>query len=533
MSRFLAYIGPLLAITMIVVACDSLHTPREPTESTDTLRRGNGGSPGTLDPALAEDVHAFNILIDLYEGLTTTSATGDVAPGVAESWQISDDGLEYIFNLRSSARWSNGEMVSATDFVRALRRVASPALASSYGFLLEPIQNFDEIKAGELPADTLGVQAPDPYTLILKLRAPTPYMLSVLAMPTAFPIHADTEESANFSRAENFIGNGAYTLADVTPEGPVILKRNELYWDAESVSFAEVRYFPIADPTTELSMYKSGELDITNTIPGAEMKRIRSSAPGEAHISPSLAFYYLAFDLTEKPFDDIALRESLSMAIDRDVLVELIGRGEQPAYSIVPPGVANHEGARYEWHDQEPAAREAQARRRYAAAGYGPTNPLSMKLTYDVGDIHERIALAVSSMWQDVLGVNVELEKKEWKFFLDTRDDRSAWEVMRFSWFGDYNDPMTFAEIFHSDSSQNLPKYSDAEYDELIDRAAEETNLDSRIGLMTRAEETILEDYPIVPLYFYVSKHLVKPHVEGFTNNILDRHPSKHLYPDR
>ncbi len=524
MSRTIVIICVLLASLQFGSACTDGQTDRA-----EVLRRGNGGDPGTLDPALAEDVHAFNVLNDLYEGLTTESPEGDVAPGVAESWFISDDGLKYTFKLRTDARWSNGEPVSATDFVRAFRRVASPDVPSSYGFLLEPIQNFSDVKAGRLPPESLGVQVIDSQTLTLTLRAPTSYFLSVLAMPIAFPVHAKMAENGIFSRAEDFIGNGAYSLADAKVGGPILLRRNEMYWDAKSVHFTEIEYFPIADPNTELNMYRSGELDITNTIPPNNIEQLRNTSPDEIHIAPSLAFYYLAFDLTEAPFDDRTLRESLSLAIDRNQLIQIIGRGEQPAYSVVPPGVANHIGASYEWRDEEPATRKTRARQRYAAAGYGETNPLTIKLTYDVGDIHERIALAVGAMWRDVLNVNVELEKKEWKYFLDSRNDRATWEIMRFSWFGDYNDPLTFTEIFRSDSVQNLSKYNDAEFDSLVDRAAVETNPDLRLDLMTRAEAALLEDYPIVPLYFYVSKHLVKPEIDGFVENVLDRHPSKHL----
>jgi len=514
----------VLAISLLGLAptacTDSSNTDAGSDQASNIVRRGNGGDSATLNPLLAEDVHALNVIVDLYEGLVAENARGEIVPGVAESWTVSDDGLVYTFSLRDNARWSNGDPVLASHFVAAFRAAATADEVSGYSVLLEPIVNFTAVRNGNTVASTLGASSKDEKTLRIALSQPTPHFLSILALPITFPKHpVETQDR------DNFIGNGPFVLTERNVDGPIRLSRNSNYWDAHSVRLDEVIYFPISDVAAEFNMYRSGELDITNSIPPGQIQRAREQVPGEVRVSPSLALYYLAFDLTEPPFDDRALRRALSLAINRDELVDAIGRGERAAYSVVPPGVSGHRSFEYAWRNDSAEIRKQKARQAYSQS----TAPRTIKLTYDVGDIHETIALIVAGMWRDVLGIDVQLEKKEWKFFLDTRDDRAAWEIMRFAWFGDYNDPSTFLNIFVSQSPQNLPRYSSDEYDDALRLAAVERNLDDRMKLTKSAEELLLKDYPIAPLYFYVSKHLVKPHVQGFEDSVLDRHPSKYL----
>jgi len=495
----------------------------------DVIRRGNVEDPATLDPALAEDVHTFNILVDLYEGLVAEDARGNLVPGVAHSWSVSDDLLRYTFELRSNVLWSNGDALTAGDFARGLRRVAAPATPSSYAFLLESIENFAEVKAGEMPEDALGVEVIDERTLVIRLHEPNVYFLSLLAMPVAYPLHGDGSNPAQFEDPTRFVGNGAYVLEQRLLGRPVILRQNDRYWDAASVETESVEFVAIVDEVAEFNMYRAGELQITATIPPSHIDQAREEHTDEVRIAPSLALYYLAFDLTEPPLSVTALRQALSMAIDREQLVSLLGRGEHPAYSVVPPGVANYDGAEYQWKSATKEQRQQHARDLYQSAGYGADKPLKLKFVYDVGGIHERVALIVSAMWQETLGVSVALEKREWKYFLETRDNRDEWQVMRFSWFGDYNDASTFLNVFLSESVQNLPRYRSSDYDKLIVSAANLADLESRAAYLQQAEEILISDYPIAPLYFYVSKHMVNANISGFENNILDRHPSKYL----
>ncbi|MDH3305026.1 MAG: peptide ABC transporter substrate-binding protein [Gammaproteobacteria bacterium] len=522
----------LLAFLALLVGCgggvDSI--PASDSDAASVLYRGNGGDPGSLDPALAEDVHAFNILTDLYEGLVAESATGQLVPGVAESWTISGDGLVYTFTLRGNVRWSNGDRVTSLDFVNAFRRVANPDTASTYGFLLEPILNFAKVQNGSVSADQLGVTAVGDRILEIRLAQPAPQLLSVLAMPIAFPTHYSAVARRAFSNPDAFVGNGAYSLIAHNIGGLTRLRRNPMYWDAGSVGVKEVVYLPIVDPGTELNMYRAGELDITNTVPPEHVRLLQKERPDELRIAPSLALYYLAFDLSEPPFDNALLRQALTLAIDRQQLVSLIGRGEQPAFGIVPHGVAGHVGSEFGWRALSDEERLRRARALYQEAGYGKDAPLAVKYTYDAGDIHEKVALAVSSMWRETLGVEVTLDKREWQYFLQTRDRRTEWQIMRFAWFGDYNHVSTFTNIFRSGDPQNLPAYANPDYDRLLAAASAESDSSRRAAYMTQAESILLADHPIAPLYFFVSKHLVRPGIAGFENNVLDRHHSKYLF---
>ena len=510
----------MLTVLLGVTACER---PVDTTAGSDfrrVLHRGNGGQPGTLDPALAEDIHAFNILSDLYEGLIAEAANGDLVPGVAESWQLHDGGRTYRFTIRDNALWSNGEPVLAADFVRSFRRLASPEAVSGYAFLLEPILNFSAINAGEMSPEKLGVVAVSEHLLEIRLASPAHHWLSVLAMPVASPAPRSADEN---------ISNGAYSLKERRAGGEIRLQKNPHYWAATTVEIDEVVYLPVVDPVAEYDMYRAGELDITNTIPSEAIQTVRAAFGGQVRIAPSLALYYLAFDVTEPPFDSTPLRQALTMAIDRERLVALIGRGEQAAYGVVPPGVAAYENATFDWQHLSQEKRIEHARELYSQAGYSPESPLAIRLVYDTGDIHERVALAVTAMWNEALGVETRLDKKEWKYFLDTREQRREWDVMRFAWFGDYNAANTFLDIFRSGDTQNLAGYQNARYDKLLSAAADQSDMSTVATFMHDAEAALLGDYPIAPLYFYVSKHLVKPHVLGFENSTMDRHPSRFL----
>jgi oligopeptide transport system substrate-binding protein len=409
-----------------------------------------------------------------------------------------------------------------------LRRVASPETLSSYAFLLEPIENFSEVNAGERPIDDLGVAATGPGQLTIRLKAATGHFLSLLTMSIAYPVHASSASSGGFGDPASVVVNGPYKVRSRQPMGPITLERNPHFREAAAVKIDEIVYLPVVDEVAELNMYRAGELDITHTVPRAHIDALRTDRADELQIAPMLAFYYLALDVTEPPFDDRALRRALSLAIDRDELVRIIGRGEVPAYGIAPPGIPGHSVMSYELQDLDRGEREQLAREWLAKSAYASSLP-ELTYIYDADSIHGQIAIVVTAMWREVLGIDVQLDKREWQYFLDTRHDRSQWQLMRFSWFGDYNDAMTFFEILRSDSPQNLAGYENAEYDRLVAAAAGETEPAAREQDFADAERVLLNDMPIVPLYFYVSKHMVDPAVSGFEDNLLDRHPSRYL----
>jgi oligopeptide transport system substrate-binding protein len=503
-------------------------------EAVVTVHRGNGGEPDTLDPARAEAVHAFHVITDLYEGLLALDAHGEIIHGVATDWDVSNDGLTYTFRLRENARWSDGTPLTARHFVAGIRRIVTPDIGSAYAPLLYPIDNAQAVAQGDLPATALGIEAVDAHTLVIRLQTPAPYLPTLLTMPIAMPFLDDGgDERGRFSDPARFVGNGPYLLAEWEPGSHILLRRNPAFREAERVAVDEVRYYPVTEPMTELNMYRAGQLDITFTVPGSHVRQLRESHTGELRIAPFLALYYLAFDVSEAPFDNAPVRQALSMAIDREALVRVTGRGEQPAYGLVPGGVNRYEPARVGWRSLPPEERLAKARELYAQAGYSEARPLEVTLLYDASDIHETIALAVSEMWRTHLGVEVRLDKREWRYFLATRNNRDEWQVMRFAWTADFDHPAAFADLFRSASPQNLPGYASDEYDRLVARAEATVDAGEQMRLYAEAEAVLLADAPIVPLYFYVSKHLVSPAISGYESNVFDRHPSRYLQKRR
>jgi oligopeptide transport system substrate-binding protein len=510
-----------LIIALMLGACGERNDTAITVEADRSLVRGIGGDPETLDPGLAEDVHAFAVLIDTFEGLITENAAGQLVPGVAETWDISDDARTYTFHIRENARWSNGDPVVASDFVRGMRRVADPQSLSPYASLLSPILNFDDIVAGRKSPNALGVSTITDQTLEIRLAAPANHFLAVLALPVASPRH----ESGDVG-----ISNGAFVVTLREAGARIEARKNQHYRDAGAVWFDEVIYLPIVDPMLEFNMYRTGELDLSHNIPDALVAGMLRKGRTDARISASLSMYYLAFDMTAPPFDDLSLRQSLSMAIDRRTIVAMLARGDQAAFSVVPPGVSDYDNTAYEWADWEDEKRRQRALQLYQAAGYDDKLPLRINLVYDAGGVHERIALAVTAMWRDTLGVDSSIEKREWKYFLDTRDLRDEWDVMRFAWVGDYNAPNTFLDIFRSFDEQNLAAYSSTTYDKLMADAASQSDRQAAAGLLRSAEKVVLNDYPIAPLYFFASKHMVDPSIGGFQDNIVDRHASRFLF---
>ncbi len=502
--------------------------------SEQVLHRGNGEEPQTLDPHLAEGVPASHILRDLYEGLTSESPTGEVIPGAAARWNISPDGKVYTFYLRRDARWSNGDPVLAQDFLYSFRRSADPATASNYAQVLLPIMNAREVLAASLPPAELGVSALDDYTLQIQLTDPTPYFLGLLSHSSTYPVHRASLEAhgSKFSRPGNMVSNGAFKLSGWAVRSRIMLEKNPHYWGAEEVVLTRVIYYPYEDQSTELKQFRAGELQWTNEVPNNQFAWLQRNYPGELVVSPWLGSYFFGFNLTREPFIASGdLRRALVLAIDRELLTEKVTQfGEQPSFTLVPPGMGASESPVPEWAEWTQLQRNEEAQRLYADAGYSPERPLRIEIRYNTSENHKKVALAVASLWKQVLGVQVTLVNEEWKVFLQNRAQKVLTQVFRAGWIGDYNDPYSFLELFRTGYGQNDYGYSDALYDELLAEVASERIPARRRRLMQEAERMILEDLPIIPVYTYVTKRLVDPHVQGWKNNIMDHHYSKHMF---
>jgi oligopeptide transport system substrate-binding protein len=497
------------------------------------LHKGNGAEPQTLDPHRAEGVPSSNILRDLFEGLITEAPDGTLMPGVAKRWDISADGKTYTFRLREDARWSNGDPVTAKDFVYGLRRSVNPKTLSQYSSILYPVRNAEQIINGEQPAEILGVRAPDDFTLVIDLHVPAPYLLGLLTHSTTYPVHrASVEEFGNrFVRPGNLVSNGAYKLDEWIVQSRIKLVRNEQYWDNANTIIDEIYVYSIENSDAELNRYRASELDITEALPYQQLNWIRENLGEELIISPYLGSYFFGFNVTQPPFkDNVKLRTALAMAIDRDIITQRItGAGEIAAFGWVPP-VMYYEGQSPEWSGWTQEERNSEARRLFREAGYSAANPLEVEILYNTSENHKRVSVAIASMWNQVLGVKTSLVNQEWKVFLETRKRRETTQIFRSGWIGDYNDAFSFAQYMHSANELGGAGYHNPAYDALVDGATLETDPVKREALMQEAERVLLEDMPIIPIYFYVSKHLVKPWVGGFDANIMDHHYSKHLF---
>ncbi|HEU4618874.1 MAG TPA: peptide ABC transporter substrate-binding protein [Gammaproteobacteria bacterium] len=502
-----------------------------PAAAPQVLRRGNGAEPVTLDPHKAEGDPELGIVRDLFEGLVGEAQNGSLEPGAAESWQVAADGKTYTFALRPDARWSNGDPVTADDFVYGFRRSLDPKTGSRYRFILAPIQNAEAVAAGNLAPTALGVRAVDERTLEIALERPTPYFLGLLTHPSTYPVHrADVAANGELDdRPGELISNGAYRLARWVRGSYVEATRNPFYWDDASTRIDTVYYYPTHDVDAELDRYRAGKLDMTYAVPKKQIRSLRESRPAELAVAPYFAIYYYGLNLTRPPFkDNLALRRALALAIDRDFIArEVTGAGEIPAYGWVPPlpSYAGQHMPEAEWSQPE---RETEARRLYAQAGYSREHPLEIEILYNTQEDHERVARAIAAMWKRVLGVETRLKSEEWKVYLESRN-RFESQVFRASWVGDYDDAFTFLGLLASQSGLNSTGYADARYERLLRAAETAEGPVARALALEEAERVLLDDMPVIPVYFYVTARMVAPWVRGYEENAMDHHLSKDL----
>ncbi len=508
----LGLLGAFLAFLLLAAALPA---------QAQTLRRGNGAEPGTLDPAKSETLGEAHIQNDLFEGLIVLDATGAVRPGQAASWTVSGDGRTYRFTLRPGLRWSDGTPLTAEDFVYSLRRVVDPAVGSSYAYLLDPIANAAGIIDGTIkdPA-RLGVHALDPRTLDITLAAPTPYFLTVLAHSKFLPVERASVArwGQSFTRPGHLVSNGAFVLTDWIPQARIVLTRNPYYWDAAHVSLRKVVYLPIEDGETELRLYRAGQLDVTADAPAALLDVIRRDFPAELQAAPALVSSYFGYNVTRPPFrDHTDLREALALVIDREAIcTRILKSAAKPAYGWVPPGIPGYQPQRVAWADWPMDKRVVLARRFYTQAGYGPGHPLRVELRFNTNDTNKRIAIAVASMWHEALGVETTLLNEEFKVFLENRKARVVTQVYRAGWIADYADPSTFSDLFTSSAGLNDTGYQNALYDRLTAQAAATADPARRMDLLQQAERRLLSDLPLIPLADGQWLHLVKPYVRGY-----------------
>jgi oligopeptide transport system substrate-binding protein len=526
----------LAAIAVLSSSCADRESSQAPGVAAEprVLRRGLAGQPGSLDPQRAEDAFSYDVLRDLYEGLVTSDPAGRVVPAAADSWEVSADGRTYAFSLRRDARWSNGDPVVAGEFVVALRRALDPATASGAADLLRAIEHAPEILRGELAPDRLGVSAPDEHRLEIRLSRPVPYFPDILTNTVVSPVHASTlAGDGGFSRPGSTVTNGPYRLAALAPGSSLRLVRNEHYWDRAAVAYDEVRYEIVPDENAEFARYRARELDVTNSVPEQRFEELARDPDSGLQHRPWLATFYFTLNTDRGPLRGRPdLRQALSLALDREAITTAIARaGQVPAYALVPDGVWNYAPAHYDWSRASHDERLARARSLYAAAGFSPARPLRLRLLYNENELVQKVCVAIAAMWKESLGVETELVQMEFKAYLAARADPEQWDVVRVGWTADYNDASTFLDTMLEGSPQNFGRWVDAGYARLLEAAAHESDATRRRETLQQAEALMLQDYPLLPVYFYVTRRLVQPWVLAPPINPMNRTYSRYFRP--
>ncbi|RLM26933.1 oligopeptide ABC transporter substrate-binding protein OppA [Brenneria alni] len=499
------------------------------------LVRNNGAEVVSLDPHKIEGVPESNVSHDLLEGLVISDVNGQAIPGVAENW----DNYEFkvwTFHLRKDARWSNGDPVTAQDFVYSWQRLADPKTASPYASYLQygHLLNIDDIIAGKKSPDALGVKAINDHTLEVTLSVAVPYFYKLPVYPAMSPVNKTVVEKfgEKWTQPQNWVGNGAYKLKEWVVNEKLVLERNPQYWDNEKTIINQVTYLPIVSEVTDVNRYRSGEIDMTyNYLPIELFQKLKKEIPQEVKVTPYLCTYYFEMNNQKAPFNDVRVRAALRLGLSQDILTNKVkNQGDIPAYGFVPPYIDGITSVQPEWFSWPQEKRNQEAKRLLAEAGYTADKLLTFSLLYNTSDLHKKMAIAAASVWQKNIGVNVKLENQEWKTFLDTRH-QGSFDVARAGWCADYNEPSTFFNSMLSDSSSNTSHYKSQDFDALIARSLQVKTVAERAAIYQQAEVLLDKDAVIAPVYYYANTRLVKPYVGGLTGkDPMDNIHVKDLY---
>jgi oligopeptide transport system substrate-binding protein len=498
-----------------------------------TLSRSLDDTPRSIDPQLSTDVAGQRVADDLFEGLTSIDIGGKASAGVASSWESSADGMIWVFHLRPDARWSNGAPVTAGDFVYSWRREVDPRTGAEYAQGLAPIKNSLEIAAGKKPTSTLGVEAIDAHTLKVRLSGPTPYLLDLLAQQYLYPVYepALRQYGDDWVRPEHIVCNGAFVLRENVISSRITLEKNTNYWDAAHVRLQRVIYYIVADRSTQVSRFMAGDVDWTDSFPSNQRPWLKSVLGDQVVNAPYFGTYMLGMNFTLPPFkDNQPLRQSLVLALDREPLARYMRLGiYEPAYTLMPP-LPGYEQPRPDWAGLSDEARHALARSLYTQAGYSKRHPLRLNLDSSQQDPDARHYYeAVTASWRSVLGADVHVYEREFKVLLQELQLHKL-PLFHYAWIGDYPDPYTFMQIFYTGNGNNHDGYSNPSFDRLIDAAGQESDNVRRYQLFEQAERILNDDAAYIPLYFYATRHLVKPYLRGWQSNVMDRNLSRYMY---
>ena len=497
------------------------------------LHFGNGTEPQDIDPAIVTGTPEYRLLQTFSEGLVSEDPDMQIIPGAAERWEISPDGLTYTFHLRADGKWSNGEPVTAQDFVATYERMLNPVLACQYAYMLYNhvvgAKAFYDGKTTDF--STVGLKARDARTLVVTLIQPAPFLLHAMNHYAWYPVHIATvkkfggltQRSTAWTRPGNYVGNGPYVLKKWIPNQIIVAERSPTYWDRARVKIDEIDLYPIELADTEERMFRTGQLDVTNEVPLTKLAVYRREHPESVHVDPYNGLYFYRFNVQRKPFDDVRVRRALALAIDRESLVKNVTLADEtPAYNFVPQNLLGYRS------EHTFKADLTEARRLLAAAGYpdGQGFPRA-DLLYNTLEKHKTIAEALQQMWVKNLGINITLVNEEWKVYIDDQHSRN-FQFQRAGWIADYIDPHVFFDLWETGGGNNDSNWGNAEYDRLLHTALGAPNNPARYAIYQKMEQILIAEMPVLPLFNYTRARLISPRVKGFYSTPLDNYPWKY-----
>lgn len=470
--------------------------------SSATLNRGNGGEPDSLNIHLAQGINSHNILLDMYEGLVTFDAKGQIINGVIERYDISENKLQWTFYFKPDLKWSDGTALIAADFVQSWQQAIKPAIAAPYRHLFNNM----------LDGKNLNVQAVANDVLRVNLIHPDAGLLKKLVLPIFYPLPQHSEDIT--------ISNGAFHLAAWNIQENVKLHKNPYFHAAKNVQLEQVVYWVTENQNSELLRFRANELDITETIPDHQIDWLKQNLPKELKISPYYGTFFLGLNLADQYLKNKALRRALSAAIDRDILVKkVLKSGQQVANRIIPADIEQPEDLLYDLKNAKLWLKQS---------GFNVETE-RLEILYNNSDNQKKVALAVAAMWRQNLGIKSRLKNQEWKMFVVTRKGNNK-QVFRSGWIADYFDPLNFLEVFHSSSHFNFYRFNHQHFDDIINQMKLTANQQKLNSLIQEAETVLAHELPVIPLYHYVSRHLVSQQVTGFQDNLMDKHLSRYLF---
>jgi oligopeptide transport system substrate-binding protein len=530
------YLFCLVTAVATLVACGGGESNVAQGNREGIFHYGNGSEPQGLDPHVVTGVPENHIIRALFEGLAVKNPyTLEPEPGVAKSWDISEDGRIVTFHINPDAKWSNGEPMTAHDYVWSWQRLLSPALGGEYSYMLYPVQNAQAFNKGEITDfSEVGAKALDDLTLQVTLDERTPYFIQLMDHYSTFAVHRPTLEKFGkatdrytpWTRVENMVSNGAFNLKSWQLNRRIELEKSDTYWDRDKVRLNGIVYYPTENVVSEERMFRVGQLHYTASVPLGKIPVYQEMEDSPYVQAPYLGTYYYLLNTEVPPTDNLKVRQALSLAVDRDSLSKNVLKGTViGAYSITPPDTLGYFPPKLFDYDPE------RARQLLAEAGYpnGEGWP-GLELTYNTSEDHRKIAVALQQMWKDVLNIEVALINQEWKVYLDSITQMN-FQIARRGWIGDYVDPNNFLDLFLTGGGNNNTGFADPRYDELVLRKAPQaTTKAERFAVFEEAETLLMEQMPIIPVFTYTSKHLVQPSVRGLPSNLMDSINMKYVW---